>query len=85
MTYLCAHAGLTCCQRGRGVAGGERIIEGFVQNAEMKEEDENDHDKVGRALLSLLIPVRCLPWPEEEQSLSIFGCPTENCQSPVLP
>ena len=46
---------------------GERIIKGFVQNAEMKEEDENNNDKIRRALISFLSPVSCLPGPEKEE------------------
>lgn len=59
----------TCCQKGRGgCLVGERIIKGFVQNAEMKEEDENNDDKIRRALISFLSPVSCLPGPEKEHS-----------------
>ena len=64
---------------------GERIIKRFVQNAALKEEDENNNHKIRIALISFLSSVSCLSRPEkEEQSLSIFVCFIETSQSPML-
>lgn len=63
---------------------GERIIERFVQIAEMKEEDENNNDTIRIALISFLSSVSSLSRPEKEQSLSIFVCLIETSQSPML-
>ena len=63
---------------------GERIIKRFVQNAAMKEEDENNNHKIRIALISFLSSVSCLSRPEKEQSLSIFVCFIETSQSPML-
>ena len=74
-------------RQGRGgvCQVGERIIKRFVQNAAMKEEDENNNHKIRIALISFLNSVSCLSRPEkEEQSLSIFVCFIETSQSPML-
>lgn len=64
---------------------GERIIKRFVQNAEMKEEDENNNDKIRITLILFLSSVSCLSRPKkEEQSLRIFVCLIEISQSPML-
>ena len=48
-----------CCPRGGGgemgvCQVGERIIKRFVQNAEMKEEEEKNNDKIRIALILFL-------------------------------
>ena len=79
-----------CCPRGGGgemgvCQVGERIIKRFVQNAEMKEEDENNNDKIRITLILFLSSVSCLSRPKkEEQSLSMFVCLIETSQSPML-
>ena len=63
---------------------GERIIKRFVQNAEMKEEEEKNNDKIRIALILFLSSVGCLSRPKEEQSLSMIVCLIETSQSPML-
>ena len=62
-----------------------RIVKRFVQNAEMKEEEEKNNDKIRIALILFLSSVGCLSRPKkEEQSLSMFVCLIETSQSPML-
>ena len=87
---MCTRVYVLSKRQGPGVGGGvcqvgERIIKRFVQNAAMKEEVENNNDKIRIALIAFHSSVSCLSRPEkEEQPLSIFVCLIETSQSPML-